>query len=413
MNNIDTSKWKQFRLEELFSATSGDTDIKKEHINGLGLPVITAGTTNYGILGKSDVKAKEFPVKSFTVDMFGKCYYRYEPYKMVTHARVFALFPKYEISDEIGLFIETSLNKVLDKFSYSNMCSWSKIKDLRILLPVEEDEREDPKICTKSEPDFGKPEEIDWEYMQERIAELQQERIAELDAYLKVTGLENYELTEEDEEVLNQNVSMIPFKIGNLFERVKSAYKGNGKKQENVSKIKTSEFSLPLINCKNGHNGIMYYGKPSDFESHKMVLSIIYNGPPTEGQTYFQREIGLYTDAYIVKLKNNNNIRSEEMGLYLTAAINRSIHDNGTYSRGFKATWDKVQNDYVMLPVRLNNNVFAIDKKCNYHPSGYIPDFDFMEKYIKAIEKKVIAGVVQYKNKVIEETEKIIGIKNK
>lgn len=39
--------------------------------------------------------------------------------------------------------------------------------------------------------------------MQDRIAELEQDRIAELDAYLKATGLNDYELTEEDKEVLS------------------------------------------------------------------------------------------------------------------------------------------------------------------------------------------------------------------
>ena len=38
-------------------------------------------------------------------------------------------------------------------------------------------------------------DDIDWQYMQDRIAEL--------DAYLKATGLNDYELTEEDKEVLS------------------------------------------------------------------------------------------------------------------------------------------------------------------------------------------------------------------
>ena len=39
--------------------------------------------------------------------------------------------------------------------------------------------------------------------MQERIAELEQERIAELDAYLAASGLDDYELTDEDKEILS------------------------------------------------------------------------------------------------------------------------------------------------------------------------------------------------------------------
>jgi len=185
MSSIDTSSWKEFRLGELFSAESGDFDIKKEHINGLGVDVVTAGETENGILGKSDIIAKVFDGNTITIDMFGKCTYRPDCYKMVTHARVFSLKCLFDDFDEkSGLYVTTLLQKLVNGFSYSNMCSWNKIKDLSIKLPVKESE------------------EIYWEYMQERITELEQERITELEQYLAATGLNDYELTDEDREIL-------------------------------------------------------------------------------------------------------------------------------------------------------------------------------------------------------------------
>ena len=71
------------------------------------------------------------------------------------------------------------------------------------------------------------------------------------------------------------------FRIGALFEKLNAPYIGAGRKQDNVSKERTEEFSLPLINCKWGDNGIMYYGRPSDFVHYENVLSVVYNGPPT------------------------------------------------------------------------------------------------------------------------------------
>ena len=35
------------------------------------------------------------------------------------------------------------------------------------------------------------------------------------------------------------------------------------------------------------------------------------------------------------------------------------------------------------------------------------PDFDYMERYIRAMEELVIADVVKYKDKVIEITKKV------
>lgn len=185
MSSINTSSWKEFKLSELFESESGDFDIKKEHINGIGYDVVTAGETNNGILGKTDIAAKIFTGNTITVDMFGKCIYRPNAYKMVTHARVFSLkCIRDEMTESTGLFLTTMLQKVVNGFSYSNMCSWNKIKNLSIKLPVKESEK------------------IDWDYMQERIAELEQERIAELEQYLIAAGLNDYELTDEDKEIL-------------------------------------------------------------------------------------------------------------------------------------------------------------------------------------------------------------------
>lgn len=40
--------------------------------------------------------------------------------------------------------------------------------------------------------------------------------------------------------------------------------------------------------------------------------------------------------------------------------------------------------------------------------SSGTPDFDYMERYIRALEKLAIADVVKYKNKVVETSKRII-----
>ena len=85
------SVFKEFEVGGLFDGVSGDTDIKKAHLDGDGYPVITAGVDNLGVAGYSSVMAKILPANTLTVDMFGNCYFRSFEYKMVTHARVFSL----------------------------------------------------------------------------------------------------------------------------------------------------------------------------------------------------------------------------------------------------------------------------------------------------------------------------------
>ena len=57
-------EWGEFILEDLFESSNGNYDIQKEHINDKGTYVITAGLTNNGILGKTDVEAKIFDDKT-------------------------------------------------------------------------------------------------------------------------------------------------------------------------------------------------------------------------------------------------------------------------------------------------------------------------------------------------------------
>ena len=106
---------------------------------------------------------------------------------------------------------------------------------------------------------------------------------------------------------------------------------------------------------------------------------------------------------------------SKELGLYLTSAMNQSIHNHQKkkYSRGYKAIWTgRVENDDILLPIQTSHDGKPIiDPDRTYHPDGYIPDWEYMEKYIKATEKEIIKEVVLYKDKVIEKAKEIAGEK--
>ncbi len=276
------------------------------------------------------------------------------------------------LNEKIGLYFAIIFEKQLTMFSYNHKPGIQIYKDMMLPLPVD------------------KNGEIDFEYMEECISPLQTANICLMEKFRKQMHFDDCKMTDADENILTKKVTFKPFKMGTLFEKLKAPYKGNGRKQDNVSKKRNTEYSLPLINCKDGNNGVMYYGRKADFVSYSNVISIIYNGPPTEGQSYFQDEIGLYTDAYIVNLKNGG-IPNREVGLYLTAAINKSIHNvkKKKYSRGNKATWEnKVENDEIMLPTDKNGK----------------PDWKYMENYIRAIEKRAL-----HRMELFEKTDKRMG----
>ncbi|MCL1947905.1 MAG: restriction endonuclease subunit S [Chitinivibrionia bacterium] len=124
----------------MFESQYGDFDIQQTHINAKGLLVVSSGETNLGIIGQSDVRAKVFSAGTITVDMFGYAHYRGHDYKMVTHARVFSLslITKKNLTREIGLYFAAQFGFFKKIFSYNDMASWKKIKDIKITLPVTE-----------------------------------------------------------------------------------------------------------------------------------------------------------------------------------------------------------------------------------------------------------------------------------
>lgn len=374
MSNIDTSSWKEFRLDELFSAESGDFDIKKEHINGLGVDVVTAGETENGILGKSDIIAKVFDGNTITIDMFGKCTYRPDCYKLVTHARVFSLKCLFDDFDEkSGLYVTTILQKLVSGFSYSNMCSWNKIKNLSIKLPVKESK------------------EINWEYMQERISELEQERISELEQYLIATGLNDYELTDEDKEILATKLTdggalqsstsvngylkeARMFKLSELF----------GEPMRGTRLVKEHRIAgdIPLVTAGFNNQGIAEFISNEEQTTFNGGLTIDMFG------NCFYRDYKFKADDNIL-IFDTEEI-TKEAKLFVATSINKVI--SGLYSYSNQYRIKSFNNTVIKLPVNKLGEI----------------DWEYMEKYIKATEKVVIRDVVEWKNEIIEKTKEVV-----
>lgn len=171
-----------------------------------------------------------------------------------------------------------------------------------------------------------------------------------------------------------------PFKMGDIFEKLKAPYIGNKKnKKEDVSKIKSKEFCIPVVYAKRGNNGIMYWARRNTFTTYKNVISIIYNGAVAAGLVYaHEEETGILAESYFIRIKNKNI--PFNANLYLKTIIQKSIYEK--YSRENLATWDnRVENEIIMLPVIAEKN--SGDK---YDVDDI--DFEYMEKSILRIDKE-------------------------
>lgn len=75
--------------------------------------------------------------------------------------------------------------------------------------------------------------------------------------------------------------------------------KANFDKENDISKIRTLDFNLPLVNAKDGDNGVMYYGRSSDFESAEMTIDIVNDGAVSTGNVYSQPKKQVFYTMHI------------------------------------------------------------------------------------------------------------------
>ncbi|GAA9145009.1 restriction endonuclease subunit S [Helicobacter pylori] len=384
-SQLNAIKWGEFKLGDLFEASNGDFDIQKRHINHKGEFVITAGLSNNGVLGQSDIKAKVFESHTITIDMFGCAFYRSFPYKMVTHARVFSLKPKFEINHKIGLFLSTLFFDYPKKFGYENMCSWAKIKNDKVILPLK------PTAKTQALDD------IDFNFMEKFIAELEQCRLAELEAYLKATGLSNTTLSSDEENALNVfnnsreggntpcGLTWQSFKLGDLFEVLpyKKRFDAN---KVNIYASKTKD-TYPYVVRTSLNNGIRGYLKENtNFLNAGNTISF---GQDTA--TMFYQEKPYFTGDKIKILRCKNPNFNKINALFFITSLTKAFRNFSWGSASFSVSI--IENQNISLPTTQDGGI----------------DFNFMHTLINALMKQTIQGVAQYSKAKIQATKEAIS----
>ena len=349
----------------MFNSENGDFDIQKSHINDSGEYVITAGLSNNGILGKTNINAKIIDDNTITIDMFGNSFYRKFKYKMVTHARVFSLIPKFDMSEKQGLYIVNSFKYLMFGFGYENMCSWAKIQNNKIQLPTK-----DGKI------DFEFMDACIRELEEERIRELEEERIRELSAYLTVSGLDNYKLSSEEREAL-ENLKSVQWKEYNLEKLFGKSTRGKRLKSDD-----RVNGSLPFITAGEANTGISdFIGNGVEVFSKNTITIDMFGSAKYRNYNYGG-------DDHIAVV-HTEKIKPES-AIFVTSAIHKSSY-NGQFNYGHNFYAKDADALNIMLPTK----------------DGKI-DFEFMELLISAVQKLVIKDVVLYADEKIQSTKKIV-----
>ncbi|MBI1667924.1 restriction endonuclease subunit S [Capnocytophaga periodontitidis] len=361
---MQQTKWANFQLQELFYIV-GTKSLDSNAIDFLDNGINFVGRTfeDNGIQGK--IKKQDFEPNApytITATVIGNYkYVKFQEQPYYCSQNINKLTPKPIISKwnkKIAYFFVANVQKFVSL--YNGQQGGYKLDDIKkhvILLPTHNGA-------------------IDFAFMETFIAELEAQSIAELEAYLTITGLKDYTLTEEEEKVLN-SLDKVQWKEYNLNDLYGNATRG--KRLKSADRITGK---LPFVTAGEADTGI------SDFIGNKVT---IFSENTTTIDMFGSAKYRNYSyggDDHIAVVHTEKV--PKYAAIFVTSAIHKvSYAGQFSYSRNFYAKDADELN--IFLPTKNGT-----------------PDYDFMNTYISAIHKVVIKEVVLYAEKKIQATQEAI-----
>lgn len=354
-------KWGEYKIEDLFSISNTLSFNSDVLVDGYEYDYITRTSFNQGILQTTGFVNKEninsagnWSLGLLQMDFF----YRKKPWYAGQFVR--KVTPKFELSDSAILFFTTVLNRLKPTLLSVLVRDVDKtFLNSTIQVPITAD---------------GK---IDFGFIAEFVAELEAQRVAELETYLQATGLKDYVLSNEEQEVLKQysKWNWSNFNLEALFGK-----STRGKRLKSADRVSGE---LPFVTAGETNEGISdFIGNNVDiFEANTTTIDMFGSAK------YRNYKYG--GDDHIAVVHTED--LPKHASIFVTTAIHKSSH-NGQfdYSNNFYASDADELN--IMLPTK-----------------NGVPDYDAMATLISAIHKLVIKDVVLYADKKISATKEVIA----
>ena len=260
------------------------------------------------------------------------------------------------LNDEVNatkphlLFMAACIARSLGhKYTWGNSISKQKIKGDFVSLPV-----------TVSG-------EIDFAFMDAFIRELEEERVCELKSYLAVTGLQDYTLTDEEQNVLKDfdTLKWKEYNVEKLFGK-----STRGKRLKSDDRI---EGDLPFITAGEADEGISAFISNDVEVFSKNTTTIDMFGSAK------YRNYNYGADDHVAVVHTEN--LPKYAAVFVTTACHKSAH-NGQFNYGHNFYAKDADALNIMLPEKNGK-----------------PDYDTMGTFISAIQKLVIKDVILYAEK--------------
>ena len=375
--------FRKFKVGDLFDcSTTKSYNPNQGNLPNGDTPYVTRSAFNNGISGYFTDESEVYMNSGncITIGAEGGIAF-YQPDDFIAGIKVYTL--RHErMNSEIGMYLCGALNIHSQIYSYTNARILDKIKNELIQLPVKPGTDE----SSYTEDD------IDWDYMESYIHELEESYIHELDVYLKETGLDDYVLTDDEQELIESEPMFKEFKIGDLFTLT-------GLKQVKSQKnIVESETGIPfvvqstknnMVKCHVDRQALLDGGK-NVYDGNAIVL-----GVTLPAVSYQELEFGA-SQVITARRDDLNPLR----GLYIVTAMRKALLPKYSYTN--KPGIQKYKDDIIQLPVKPGTD------EINYTEDDI--DWDYMESYIRTMEKQVITDVVDYKDSMITTAKELIYV---
>lgn len=363
-------KWGEYKLGDLFEINptkyyrlANDKILSKSGIT----PLVSNASIANGVMGFSNLnplnKGNSLSCSDTTLGA-ETMYYQKNDY--IGYQHIQSLMPKFDrFNSAIAFFIISASHAATSngQYDYGHKFNRKSMRKTVIFLP----------IC-----DDGS---IDFDFMESFIAELEAERVAELSAYLTVSGLDNYELSVEEQNALQEyeTLDFSEFDITEIFEI---------KNTSNIlsTQIKENSGNTPYLCASSENNGVSSY-----ITYDKRYLekgNCIFIGGKTFVVSYQENDF-FSNDSHNLALYLRNCDKSKLKHFYIATCLFKSLSHK--YSWGNSISKTKIKNDKISLPIK--------DGK---------PNYDVMELLISAVQKLVIKDVVKYSDAKISATKQVI-----
>ena len=357
---LRTVKWGEFKYKEVFNRIEQGRRLKKDdQIDGT-IPFVMSGTTNAGVVNYISNPVASFPKNAITIDIFGNTFYRNYAFGAGDDTGVYWNDATAYSSNAMLFFAVAMQKSMMGRFSYGKKLRSSQSEDFTMHLPVTDDGT------------------IDFDFMESFIAELEAERVAELSAYLTVSGLDNYELSNNEMAIIERyKKHQIPF---SEFEFIKIF--NNIKQGRRLKKDDQLPGDIPFVMSGTTNTGVIgYISNPvARFPKNSITIDIFGNS------FYRNYDFGAGDDTGVYW--NTEKEYSRTCMLFFAAAMGRALR--GKYSYGKKLRSSQSIHFKMQLPTK--------DGK---------PDYDAMAALISAVQKMVIKDVVLYADRKIEKTKDV------